>query len=192
MKVSVICVADRPERLPLLYWSLVVQTHQDWEFIILDQTGTFEDGVSNNIYSHYHYNNSRVKTFPKVTNHGDWGQTEKERATLDLASGELLMFPADDAYYVPTALATMHDLFVTDMADVVLCAWLYDKMSYRVMPPSTKEGYVDIGGMMVRRSKFLQTGFPDKSQVGDHRMLHAMLNNGALLSVTSDVLYVKN
>lgn len=189
MKVSVICIADRPERLPLLIWSLVAQTHIDWELIILDQSGSSRS-------VDYRARELPVEIDAKIRlvkcdRAGDWGQSAKEKAARDYASGSLLMFPNDDAYYVPTALAKFVE-GVEDGADITICGWLYDQMDYQVMPPSTYEGNVDVGGFAITRRLFLQIGWQDKSQIGDAKLLAAAIAAGGRVWMTSRVLYVKN
>lgn len=171
MKVSVICVSDRPERLPLLVWSLIAQTHQDWELFVLDQSGA--EGDEPGVRQYIPWLPGRVfdrVTFAKVRRVGDWGQTMKEQAAKRLATGDLLMFPADDAYYTPTALAEMVKV-VEQGADLALCGWLYDLMGYHPMPPTPAVGHVDVGGFAVRRSVFLEHGWPSKEQTGDGELV---------------------
>lgn len=187
MKISVICVADRPERLPCLYWSLVAQTHKDWEFIILDQS--YEGNITTMFQSMY-MNDDRCQAYA-VGNHRDWGQTEKEKAAIEIAKGDVLIFPADDSYYIPVALEKMVR-HIESGADVVVCGWLYDILGYRPMPPSIVQGHVDIGGFMMKRRTFLDVGWRDKSQVGDHTLLTDILRNGASMTFENAILYVKN
>lgn len=189
MKVSIICASDRPERLPLLFWSLVAQTYTDWELIVLDQSGD-ERGVDR-----------MITVVPADTLHkvhivkcdrlGDWGQTVKEKAALSRASGDVLIFPADDAYYVPTALGEFVRVIEAG-ADIAICGWLYNIMGYCSMPPSTKVGYVDVGGFMVTRDMFCRAGWADKSQTGDAKFLESCIQAGARVGITHGVLYVKN
>lgn len=183
MRVSVICVSDRPERLPCLYWSLVAQTHEDWLLVVLDQTGW-------SVGQHLPSDHGRV-LYHSVRDRRDWGQTEKEKAVSWTAS-DALMFPADDAYYVPTALASMVESLEHNGTDIVLCGWLYDHLGYIPMPPQLAKGYVDVGGFMVRRETFLKTGWRDKGQTGDFTLLEDMVKAGAKISTVPNILYVKN
>lgn len=187
MKVSVICAADRPERLPCLYWSLVAQTHKDWELLILDQS---YESVATFMFHERYMLDSRCQAYA-VNNHRDWGQTEKEKAAVELARGDVLIFPADDSYYVPVALEKMVR-HIEDGADIVVYGWLYDILGYQAMPPSIVQGHVDVGGFMMKRRTFLDVGWRDKSQVGDHTLLTDMLRNGASMTFEHAILYVKN
>lgn len=171
MKVSIICVADRPERLPLLVWSVIAQTHQDWELFVLDQSESdpYEPGVRRYISVLPDRVSSKVRVI-RVSRVGDWGQTVKEQAAKRYATGDVLMFPADDAYYTPTALSEMVKT-IEQGADLALCGWLYDLMGYLPMPPTPAVGHVDVGGFAVKRSIFLDHGWPSKSQTGDGELV---------------------
>lgn len=186
MTVDVICVADRPERLPLLVWSLAAQTHQDWRLLVLDQS--VDGDVDRYVCAPAHLE-ARI-TVERVGRVGDWGQTAKEAAASRVA-GDVLLFPADDAYYVPTALAS----FVTALenGDLALCGWLYDLFGYAPMPPVPAVGHVDVGGFAVRRDTFLAHGWPVKGQTGDGELVLGLLRDGRARLVTCPgVLYVKN
>lgn len=188
MKVSIICISDRPDRLPLLMWSLIAQTHTDWELIVLDQSHD-ERGVDRMIQVLPDISN--IIRVVKCDRNGDWGQTAKEQAAKGMATGDVLMFPNDDAYYVPIALAELTRV-IESGADIAVCGWLYDQMGYTPMPPSTMVGHVDVGGFMLRRETFLRVGWPDKSQTGDAKLIAACIRAGGRVGATSRVLYVKN
>lgn len=190
MKVSVICIADRPERLPLLVWSLIAQTYDDWELIVLDQSHD-ERGVDRLIPIVPKPEDVFRIRVVKCDRNGDWGQKAKESAAKDMAQGQVLMFPNDDAYYVPTALESLVKI-MQQGADIAVCGWLYDLMGYVAMPPSTMVGHVDVGGFMLRRDLFLRVGWPDKSQTGDAKLIAACIKAGGRVGASSKVLYVKN
>lgn len=187
MKVSLVCIADRADRLPGLVWSLVAQTHVDWELIVLDQGN---GDVARHLRG-WLASCTQMVRIVKVAHEGDWGQTAKNAAARELATGDVLMFPNDDAYYVPVALAAMTGM-VEQGADLVVCGWLYDQMGYYAMPPSVAEGRVDVGGFMVTREAFNKVEWNDRSQVGDAKLIAALIASGARLGKYDRVLYVKN
>lgn len=184
--ISVICVSDRPALLPILVWSLVAQTHQDWELLILDQS---EDG---NATRHVRdlRRDSRIAV-ERVARIGDWGMSVKERAALTKSDGNMLMFPNDDAYYVPRALAHVAR-YAAAGADLVLFGWLYDLFDYAPMPPNPHVGHVDVGGFAVRQSVFASTGWPTKDQTGDGQMVEHWAGSGIQVGMCPNTLYVKN
>lgn len=108
------------------------------------------------------------------------------------ATGGALMFPNDDAYYPPTALATMIYPIEQGVADLVVCGWLYDLFGYNPFPPRIAEGRIDVGGFMVRADTFRSVKWRSKSQTGDFQLLVDMVKAGARVHTVRDVLYVKN
>jgi hypothetical protein len=185
VKVSVVCASDRPDSLPLLYWSLVAQTHKDWELLVMDQS--YHGNVDVNIDR---MEDNRIQYY-RGLREGDWGQTIKELAATSVATGDALMFPADDAYYLPTALATMAG-YIGQGHKLVICGWLYDKMNYSPMPPHLAQGYIDVGGFMVSTELFRQVGWRDKSQTGDFTLISDLAKAAGSYISHSGVLYVKN
>lgn len=187
MKVSVICVADRPDRLPLLVWSLIAQTHRDWELIILDQSERGD--VARHCSSAFELP-GRAISVVQTERVGDWGYTAKQGAAKALASGDALLFPQDDAYYVPTALATLV-ASIQSGAAIALCGWLYDLFGFAPMPPVPAIGHVDVGGFMVRREVFLADGWPSTRQTADGEFVEALVASGATVGTCPGVLYVR-
>jgi hypothetical protein len=187
MTVSVICVADRPERLPLLLWSVVAQTYGDWEFILLDQSARGD--VNRYIKQVPLWVHGRVR-YLRVADNRDWGYAAKYSAAASLANGEALIFPQDDSYYVPTAFATMVESLKRGN-DLALCGWLYDLFGYAPMPPNPQIGHVDIGGFMVRKSVFLETGWPNGSQTADGQFVEHMAATKKV-GACEGVLYVRS
>lgn len=191
MKVSVICLADRPTRLPVLFWSLVAQTFEDWELLILDQSA--DGNVTRHLGEHWleAVASPRRVDVRRIAQVGDWGQSAKEEAARTWATGDALLFPNDDAYYVPIAL----DEMVAGLeagGDLALCGWLYDLFGYQPMAPRPAVGFVDVGGFLVRRGVFLRTGWPVKGQTGDGELVQALVAAGAQVAPVPQVLYVKN
>jgi hypothetical protein len=184
VRVSVICLADRPDRLPCLYWSLVAQTLTTWRLLILHQG---EADVLKHIPSPLPLN----VDYRHVERLNDWGQTAKEQAAKDWAKGEALMFPNDDAYYAPPALEKMA-IELERGADLALCGWVFDKLGYVPYAPAPIVGRVDVGGFMVKRDWFLKVGWRDKSDVGDGRFIEALVAHGAKVAKVPAVVYVKN
>ena len=111
MKISLITVTmgDRQEGLARLKESLAAQTFRDFELIVIDQREHAEFGGS----------------LSRARNHG-----------IGLASGDVLAFPDDDAWYPPSALAKVSEILSS--TDV-------DGVSFRV---TDEHGVCSAGGWM--------------------------------------------
>jgi hypothetical protein len=182
----VICAADRAKRLPVLVWSLIAQTHTDWELLILDQSAN--GCVAYHVRDLRTDARVRVRVVPK---RGDWGYSEKAIAARDMATGEALLFPQDDAYYVPIALEAMSGEIALG-ADLALCGWLYPLFGYAPMPPNPRVGHVDVGGFMVRRETFLAHGWPDDSHEADGKLVERLVASGVRVATCPEILYAAN
>lgn len=182
--VSVITIADRPDRLPLLAWSLVAQTLPAWELVVLDQRPIptpASEGMPDD---------DRIVYF-NVPRRGDWGQTEKYAAAC-AAEAPYVMFPNDDAYYVPTALELMvGPLEVAPGSGLVLCGWLFNEHGYAPMPPAASRCNVDVGGFLARRAWVVEDGWVDRGQTGDGALVERLHARGGAVACHG-ILYVKN
>lgn len=193
MKVGIICVADRPERLPLLVWSLIAQTHEEWELLVLDQSEADIDqpGVMRYMPLLPGRVSDRIKV-RRVARAGDWGYMAKEVAALE-SKCDVLLFPQDDSYYVPTALFEFTSALNYSNAQLAICGWLYDLERYAAIPPIPAIGRVDVGGFMVRREAFVSAGGWPKpiAQQTDGMFIERMARDVKTVSIPS-VLYVRN
>ena len=111
MKISLITVTmgDREDGLARLNASLAAQTFRDFELIVVDQREHLEFGGS----------------LSRARNHG-----------IGLASGDVLAFPDDDAWYPPSTLAKVSEIL--SRTDV-------DGVSFRV---TDENGICSAGGWM--------------------------------------------
>jgi len=189
MKVSVICLSDRPDLLPTLVWSLHNQTHKDWELVILDQTPTSDVCQNVNDILVQHKSQVKVRFVERI---GDWGQAQKVQAAKTVATGDAFMFPNDDSYYMPRALELMSRTLAMREKDLAICAWIYGKYGYGWMPARAKIGYVDVGGFMVTRKTFERVGWQSFTQTGDGEFVEACVEMGARVALIGETLYVQN
>jgi len=130
---------------------------------------------------------SKIRTI-KCKDYNDWGQTAKEKA-LEYAKGEYVMFPNDDAYYVPTALEVM--VKGMEGSDMVYCDWLFDNQRYNKVEVQPKVGMIDIGGFMTKTKIVKELGWFNKGNCGDGHLIQAIANKYKHKKVEG-VLYVKN
>ena len=166
-RVSLIVISDRPKALPVLLHALVNQTFEAWEALVLDQTGTDAclDAASA-------VGDPRIRAL-SVDREGDWGMAAKQ-AAVDVARGELLAFPNDDAYYCPVYLAQMVAMIDTGV-ELAYCDWVFDKFGYAPYVARPRVGFVDVGGFVVSKRAFLAVGgFADRGQTGDGQLVERL------------------
>lgn len=191
--VSFIVAADRPDQLRHLIACLRVQTHPQWELIVLDQTARAT--CLPPVREVEALGETRVvwEAVPKIC---DVGQSMKMAYTR-YARGEFVCLPNDDAYYVPRFLTQMLWAARAFTWDLVYCGWLWDMADnstpYRPMPGVPTFGQIDVGGFIVKREALIEDGWPERGEGGDGylaariaaRRPHGPVPDG-------HILYVKN
>lgn len=172
--ISIICSTyDRPAALLRLIESLKRQTLQDWELLIMDESESYYSKPFT----------TKGITAVKCKRYNDWGYSVKEQGAK-MAKGEYLCFPADDAQYEPTFLEKLS----ATGADLAYCDWNFTNQN-RIVEAQPKEGYIDVGGFLLKRSLF--TGFPNKGLWGDARLVEQIAKDHTAVRVP-EVLYIKS
>jgi glycosyltransferase involved in cell wall biosynthesis len=155
--VTFVVISDRPKALPVLLHSLINQTREDWECIVLDQSES--DKVAVAMSDNSLLVDSRV-WHVRVERRGDWGYAERDRIARRDTSSPVLCFPCDDAYYAPPFVEAMLAPFAQGCA-LTYCDWIFDKFGYVSYTGAPQVGWVDVGGFMVSREAYLDVGgFP--------------------------------
>lgn len=181
-------------KLRVLLACLRVQTHEDWQAVVLDQ-GAPE--VASEIIREL--GDARVGWYP-VQRREDWGQAEKF-AAAERATSEWVGFPQDDAYYCPRyfelMLAAAHDYQThgARLTDLVYCDWVSDRNLGRPYAPFTvapRVGHIDVGGFLVRRETLIAHGWPDKGPTGDGLLIESLVKSGVRHVRVPACLYTKN
>lgn len=191
--VSFLVVSDRPNHLRHLIACLRVQSNQNWELIVLDQTNRCDClppvtevealGETRVFYEHV----------PRV---GDVGQS-MQMAYTRFARGEFVCVPHDDAYYVPSFIDQMLWTARQGNFDLVYCGWLWNDADntspYRPMPGVPLFGRIDAGGFMVKREALIEDGWPERGEGGDGRLVERICARRPHGVVPADhILYIKN
>ena len=179
----IIATYNRPIHLRSFVISLALQTYRDFEVIVMDEAQDEKTKKLNKKFC----KELKVK-YHQCPDFNDWGQTAKEKA-LDFVKGEYVMFPNDDAYYVPTALEVM--VKGMEGSDMVYCDWLFDNQGYNKIEVQPKVGRIDVGGFMTKTKIVKELGWKDKGNEGDGKLIEAIANKYKHKKVEG-VLYVKN
>lgn len=154
---------QRPKQLLCCLASLSVQTCQDFELIVTDNS--FSDTAA-------YMAEQITKMF-----RGRYTRTNKpscyhsaEVGAQELATGEYLCFPSDDSYYVPTFVEQMLKQSLDSFYDFVYCDVLYDPRcgngKYSVMDTKMKTNHIDKTCFLIRKDVFNSLGFFAKTESG--------------------------
>jgi glycosyltransferase involved in cell wall biosynthesis len=179
----IVSAFDRPDALACLLYSLKIQTEPDFEVIVTDNS----DGNMRRVTESLVEQDSRFR----------YALTAKENCyesaneTVSMARGDYLCFPSDDNYYVPRFL----ELMLRGDADLTYCDMVYDPRggdSYRVVDARPNQGFIDKGGFLVRRGRFIR--FPWQRSLGfaDGMMIEDLVTSGVTHIKVRGVLWVHN
>lgn len=97
--------------------SILTQTYQNWELILVDD-GSPDSSPA--ICDEYASRDRRIKVIHKKNG----GQAEARNRGLDIATGDYIMFVDSDDYVHPNMLKTMLDVALHEGADIVQCNYL--------------------------------------------------------------------
>lgn len=195
MKCSFIVSAfDKPDQLCSLLYALKVQTEQDFEVIVCDNSPNRCNlapvaKMGNCGAPQFRY----VHTGPTCCN----CYQSANLAAAEDAHGDYLCFPSCDGWYTPTFLADM----LRPGVDLTYCDMLYDPRGdtqtpqrYRVIDVMPKLGCIDKGGFLIRRDKFQP--FPWKEPSGevfaDGMLIERLIASGVTHAKVPGVLFAHN
>jgi len=152
---------NRPDELKRFISHLKKQTSQDYEIIVADEGDNMwviKEGVK----------------YMQGEWQEDWHYSIKNEA-VELAEGDYLAFPQDDAVYNPEFVEKMQQ------GDLCICGWEWQGER----PPSKRVCEIDIGGFTVKKDKF--TGF-ESSPIADGKFTETFEGD---VKYINDILYEK-
>ena len=152
-KFSIIIVAyKRYNELKCLLYSLLSQSFQDFEIIIIhDGFDKYHKLLFNNFE-----NDNRIKYIQTNIRYNDWGMSLRNIG-LDIANGDWIINTNDDNYYTPNWLKeinnNIHDSINFIYYDAVLShnnLLNHNKKDYGLLIPQIKHSHIDMGQFVVK------------------------------------------
>ena len=152
-KVTFICTIYNS--YPQIISSLLLQTHQNWELILIHD-GQAPDSVKSVIG-----NDERVRFIETPARVGNWGHAHRQRALQEYDLGDYVVISNSDNYYVPTFIEYMLKGFTKSHTAV---ATYCDKIvhSYKawdILPCKFERGFIDCGGVMIKSDIAKEVGW---------------------------------
>lgn len=157
--ISVIMLTyNREQMVERAICSILTQTFQEWELILVDNGSTDQSGT---ICDHYARKDPRVKVLHKEKGNIGSGRN----AGLKLASGDYITFIDDDDWCDSDFLACLYDLAKENEAEVSICGAFKEEEKNITLVGVTGDKRVMSGedavvALMWR--KLYNTGFPTK------------------------------
>lgn len=154
-KVTFICTIFNS--YPQIISSLLLQTHKNWELILI------HDGPSENGMKGYIPNDERIKYIETEYRVGNWGHKLRQKALKEMELGDYVVITNADNYYVPVYTEYMLKGFKkSHTAVATYCdAMVHSYKAWQVIPVKFERGYIDCGGVMVKKEVACEVGWSD-------------------------------
>ena len=202
MKLSfVVCAFENPSALRTCLSSLLDQTMQDFEIIVVDNSVDHNRAAIINVLActmdsriRYEWTANRTAVTPPGCRHSRCLYTATEIGAA-LANGEWLVFPSADSYYPPVFAERM-----LRAAEICHCDLVYSdfvlgtpERKYVTMESQPRQTKIDKTSFILRRSLF--TGFPDKAvryEQADGMMVERLVLSGTSRRRVAECLVFHN
>lgn len=184
---------NRPLHLPTVIGSLLVQTHQDFEILVIDNSPNAWENVQHeavvkmDAHERIRYFNPRLISCYHACEFG-----------AEQSTGEYLCFPSDDGYYMPEFGAALLYACRNRPLDMAFCEVVHDRRCngvYGIFNTAARCGQIDKGCFILHRSKF--NGFPtkpctDRPCPADGEMVDMLVRDGVVCGKVDEILAVHN
>jgi glycosyltransferase involved in cell wall biosynthesis len=171
--LSIVCVAyKRPQLLKVLIESLLAQTVQDFELLIMHDGP--DPQISEILETYCLAHPGKIKSYFSEERYNDYGHTLRDIG-IQLVSAPLLLLTNDDNYYVPTFVENMLNSIATNDLDIVYCDMVHshvfldlpNPIGYQFLSVEPRRLRIDVGCFIARTSLAQRVGFRDKGFEGD-------------------------
>jgi glycosyltransferase involved in cell wall biosynthesis len=187
---------NRPDLLPIVLYSLKVQTDDEFEVIVTDNA---PDKKTQNEHRKV-VASLKDKRFRHVVTAGKTKVSDcywSAEYGAKSAKGDWLCFPCDDCYYVPEFQERMLEIAALYAWKLVLCdaVYRYNTKRYAVLNMRPNLGVAAKSSFIVARDKF--PGFSLKPSTSapcaaDAAMINSLVGDGVPYGTVQDVMVVHN
>lgn len=156
-KVTVICPIFNT--YPEIIGSMICQTHKNWELLLIHD-GKNETGLRKIVDA---VGDSRITYIETKERRGNWGHSYRKEyleGLREAGTGYVLITNGDNQYapvFFEYMLKNMHNnpnIVATYCSDMV-----HSYKAWQVIPCSLRRGYLDCGGVLVRKEVACSVGF---------------------------------
>ena len=184
----VVAAYNRPKPILSLLYSLLVQTWQEFEIIVVhDGVGEVIQEVVTSL------DDSRIRFYETDRRYNDFGNSSKELGSL-LAAGEYIGHTNDDNYYAPVYFEAMLCAMLQADADFAYCNMVHSHQGYAAFDTHPVPGRIDGGGWICKANVVRATLWPElKSDVyADGRFAESLAVRSNRVVKVPGFLFVHN
>jgi hypothetical protein len=157
-KVTFICTIYNT--YPQIISSLILQTHQNWELILI------HDGPSEKVKS-YIPDDKRITYIETKERKGNYGHHLRQWALKEVELGDYTVVTNADNYYTPVFIEYMLKGFKkSHTAVATYCTeTIHSYKAWQVLPAKMEKGFLDCGAVMIKSNIAKEVGWRD---ITDH------------------------
>ena len=186
------------DAFPEIISSLICQTHKNWELLLIDdnQTSTRTRDIVATV------NDNRIKHIPRPRLDAKlYGHPHRQWALQHLKAGQLapdadhVLITNADNYYLPNFLTAMVGAFANPSIVATYCAsMLHSYVGWKTIPCSLALGYIDCGGVLVRKQVACNVGWRSFEHSSDWTYFSDILakHPSPQWAKVEDILFVHN
>ena len=198
MTNKVVVVTPIYDAFPEIISSLICQTHKNWELLLVDdnQTSTRTRDIVATV------NDSRIKHISRPRLDAKlYGHPHRQWALQQMMIGQLaadaqhVLITNADNYYLPNYLTAMTAPFANPSIVATYCAsMLHSYLGWKPIPCSLALGYIDCGGVLVRKQVACSVGWRSFEHSSDWTYFSDILakHPSPQWAKVEDVLFVHN
>jgi glycosyltransferase involved in cell wall biosynthesis len=148
------------QHLPQIISSLILQTHQNWELILI------HDGPSEKVKT-YIPDDNRITYIETKERKGNYGHHLRQWALKEFELNDYVVVSNADNYYVPTFIEYMLKGFKkSHTAVATYCTeTIHSYKAWQVLPAKMEKGFLDCGAVMIKSNIAKEIGWRD---ITDH------------------------
>jgi hypothetical protein len=187
IKVGMVVVAyKRPQPLSCLLYSLLSQTHGNFEALVIhDGPGPEVREVVTRI------DDPRIRLTETDVRRGQYGHPLREKG-LQLCSGDYLGTTNDDNYYAPVYFEWMLHQLLRDEAQFAYCNFVRSHRQWQAYSTKPEKSKLDCGAWLAQAELVKSTPWTDFSHTGDGTFIEAMVARAEGLTKVEGYLFVHN
>jgi hypothetical protein len=160
---------------PILVPALRLQTHRDWELLLVHD-GPNETGLEGKIRS---IGDPRVRYYCTPDRINDWGHSLRALAMQEIREepidGDHVVITNGDNYYAPGFCEQMLQQFEPDIV-AAYCSMSHSHKKWMVIDAELRHQNVDCGCVMATREAALATGWTSRDFSADWLYVRGMLD----------------
>ena len=152
---------------PILLPSLLLQTHTDWELILIHD-GPDSIGLDRIVEG---FNDPRVRLAHTPQRHNDWGHSLRAIGLKHVNDADFILHSNHDNYYTPTAFKFLLQPFANREIVGVYCDMVHSHYAHNLRRSQLSYSHIDCGAIVLRADAAKEIGWKSRQYAADWKMI---------------------